>query len=223
MGDCLHIFPKCGPNLKLECQMFKRKKPIAEIPLTPAQWTHVMGRIFLGLLLFFSAAMVLSWGYNLYGHFFVVEDANRALEEGRVVDAFNKLEGGHLFSAVEAYHGFGEEQDAGLQEEVDALVSGGRDYLPKEQDFLKHHIAHFMAAFRTHKVEGSVSVVPGDGVVVESLWERVAAGVHSGMIFSAYLTLASLIFALLYYLFVVKGWISNLPSQQPPVNGQKRR
>lgn len=180
----------------------------------PSGWLR---RFLLGLAATGGTIALLLWLYSLWGWVAIVQNTQEALARGDddgLKQAVVVLETPHLFSAYEAFHGFGPEKALVRSEYVARIVARGTDYTDEERGLLVRQVAYYIPAFLESKERGAVPLVPGDRTIIASLLGRWENALHSGIAFAIHASLVTLLFSILFVAYLKLGLFQRF--ERPP-------
>ncbi len=180
----------------------------------PPGWLR---RFLLGLAAAAGTIALLLWVYSLWGWVAIVQNSHEAIDRGDadgLKQAVVVLESPHIFAAYEAYHGFGTEKAEARFDHVGRIVARGTDYSEDELSLLVRQVAYYIPAFLESKERGSVPLVPGDRVIIESLLGRWENALHSGIAFAIHASLVTILFTILFVVYLKLGHFQRF--ERPP-------
>lgn len=180
--------------------------------------TNWLKNFMLGLCATAGTIALLLWLYSLWGYLAVVSPSREGLateDDAGLKEAVVALASPHIFSGYEPYHGFGTPKGKKRSERIDAIVARGEPYSEDELAYLIRQVAYFVPAFIKHKVDGQVTVLPGDRAVTRTLLERWENALANGMALAIHLTIVALMFSGLFLAYLKLGHFRRLAARPP--------
>ena len=161
-------------------------------------------RFLLGFVAFYALLCLTIGVYTLYGRYLVVEPASEALEDGSpesMALALDLLSTPHVFSGYAPWHGFGSERSEKLATDITKVVASGEEYSEDRLSVLVRWASFWITAAEEHKIQGDVTWVEGDAVVLRSLLDRWDNAISTSIVFMIYLGFVALIFGGLFLIY----------------------